>query len=274
NADLFEAEGLAPPDSWEALAQNAQALTVREGDEVIRWGIQWPSGFPYWLFQPLAIGSGQNIIAGDTEVVFDDPDVIEAVNFYISLSQEFGATPAGVQANWAQSPVDFANGSAAMIVHSTGSLAGILASADFEVGVQALPGQEEGTYASVPGGGNLYIFSGAPQEKQDAAWKFIQFLTDPERAATWSINTGYIAARESSLESTELQDYFNDVPQAAAALEALDFAQAELSTQNLGEVRNIFHDFIQRAYNGEMSAAEAMAQAQAEAEAALEPFMN
>ena len=51
-----------------------------------------------------------------------------------------------------------------------------------------------------------------------------------------------------------------------------NYAEAEFTVQNLGEVRGILHDYLQRAFNGEMSAEEAMAAAQADADAALEPF--
>jgi len=273
NADLFKENGLEPPDSWQALADAGQALTEKEGDQVNRWGIEWPSGWPYWLFQPLAIGAGQNIIGdSDVEVYFDDPKVIEAVQYYIDLSNEYGVMPEGVQAVWGQAPSDLASGQTAMIVHSTGSLTGLLDQADFEVGVMAIPGKEAGSYATVPGGGNLYIFKGAPQEQQDAAWKFVEFLTQPEYAADFSINTGYIASRQSAYDTDAMKAYTADVPQALMTRDALQNAGAEFSVQNLGEVRNIFHDYLQKAYNGEMTAEEAMAAAQVEAEAALADF--
>jgi len=273
NADLLAENGLEPPDSWQALADAAQALTDKEGDTVNRWGIEWPSGWPYWLFQPLAIGAGQNIIGdSDVEVYFDDPKVIEAVQYYIDLSQEYGAMAEGVQAIWGQAPSDLASGQTAMIVHSTGSLTGLLDQADFEVGVMAVPSKEAGSYATVPGGGNLYIFKGAPQEQQDAAWKFVEFLTQPENAADFSINTGYIASRPSAYETEAMKTYTAEVPQALSTRDALENAGAEFSIQNLGEVRNIFHDYLQKAYNGEMTAEEAMTAAQEEAEAALADF--
>jgi len=273
NADLFKENGLEPPDSWQALADAGQALTEKEGDTVNRWGIEWPSGWPYWLFQPLAIGAGQNIIGdSDVEVYFDDPKVIEAVQYYIDLSKEYGVMAEGVQAVWGQAPSDLASGQTAMIVHSTGSLTGLLDQADFEVGVMAVPGKEAGSYATVPGGGNLYIFKGAPQEQQDAAWKFVEFLTQPEIAADFSINTGYIASRQSAYDTDAMQEYTAQVPQALATRDALQNAGAEFSVQNLGEVRNIFHDYLQKAYNGEMTPEEAMAAAQEEAEAALADF--
>jgi sn-glycerol 3-phosphate transport system substrate-binding protein len=271
NADMFADAGLEPPTSWQSWAESAQALTVKEGDTT-NWGLQFPSGWPYWNFQPLAIGAGQNILEDDCTVVFDDPVVIEAVQFFIDLSAVYGAMPAGVQAVWATATTDFASGLTAMIVHSSGSLTGILEQADFEVGVMPYPGKEEGTYASVPGGGNFYILKGATQEKQDAAWKFVEFLSRPEYVADYSINTGYVAARASAYDTDAMKAYVADAPQALDTRDALQHAGTELSIQNLGQVRNIFHDYLQRAYNGEMTAAEAMAAAQSEAEAAMADY--
>ncbi len=271
NVDMFEDAGLDVPDSWQSWADAAQALTFTEGDTT-NWGMLFSSDWPYWLFQPLAIGAGQNILIDDCTVAFDAPEVIDAVQFYIDLSAEYGAMPAGVQANWASSATDFSSGMTAMVTHSSGSLTSILSQAEFEVGVMPYPGKEVGTYASVPGGGNFYIMKGAPQEKQDAAWKFIEFISGPEYVANYSINTGYIANRYSAYQTNAMLAYIEEVPQALDTRDALEFAGAELATQNLNEVRSIFHDYIQRAINGEMSAEEAMQAAQAEAEAALVDF--
>ncbi len=271
NADMFADAGLEPPNSWQSWAEAAQTLTFTEGDTT-NWGMLFSSDWPYWLFQPLAIGAGQNILIDDCTVAFDAPEVIDAVQFYIDLSAEYGAMPSGVQANWASSATDFSSGMTAMVTHSSGSLSSILSQAGFEVGVMPYPGKEEGTYASVPGGGNFYILKGSPQEKQDAAWKFIEFLTRPEYVADYSINTGYIAHRYSAYETSVMQSYVAEVPQALDTRDALEYAGAELATQNLGEVRTIFHDYIQRAINGEMGAEEAMQAAQMEAEEALADF--
>lgn len=272
NADLLAEAGLEAPTSWDELATAAQTLTEKDGDEFVRRGIQWPSDWPYWLFQPLAIGNGQNIIVDDLTVRFDDPAVVEAIQYYIDLSQTYDVMPAGVQANWGQSPSDLTSGAAAMIVHSSGSLAGILESADFEVGVMPLPGKEAGTYATVPGGGNLYIMNGVDQAQQDAAWRFIEFLSRPENMADYSINTGYVASRGDAYKTDAMAAYLEGAPQAAAMRDSLAFAGAELSLQNLGEVRGILHNYLQAAFNGEMSPADAMAAAQVEADASLEAF--
>ena len=271
NMDMFAEAGLEAPTNWENWAAAAQTLTTTDGD-VTNWGLQYPSGWPYWLFQPLAIGAGQNILTDDCSVVFNNPAVIDAIQFYIDLSAEYGAMPAGVQGVWGTAPTDFSSGATAMIIHSSGSLKGIVEQAGFEVGLMGIPGKEDGAISAVPGGGNFYIMSGAPQEQQDAAWLFVEFITSPEYVADYSINTGYIASSFSSYDTEAMLAHTAEVPQALSARDALNFGGAELATQNLGAVRGISHDYLQRAYNGEMTADEAMTAAQAEADAALVDF--
>jgi sn-glycerol 3-phosphate transport system substrate-binding protein len=274
NKDLFKQKGLSAPDSWDTLAKDAQALTERSGDKVTRWGILWSTvGLPYWLFQPLVIGAGQNIVGtSDTKVYFDTPASIDAIKFYISLSKTYNATPPGAQDTWGVSPGDLASGRAAMIMHSSGSLASILKQANFNVGVMALPGKKPGTYASVPGGGNLYIMKGAPQAQKDAAFKFIEFLTQPNNVADFSINTGYIATRQSAYETQMMKDYIAKVPQALETRDALKYAGKEMSLQDLGKVRDIYQNNLQEALNGKMTPEAAMQKAQSEADAALKEF--
>ena len=271
NMDMFAEAGLDAPTNWENWATAAQTLTTTDGDAT-NWGLQFPSGWPYWLFQPLAIGAGSNILEDDCTVTFNNPAVIEAVQFYIDLSGEYGAMPAGVQGVWGTAPTDFSSGSTAMIIHSSGSLKGIVEQAEFEVGLMGLPGKEDGSVSAVPGGGNFYIMSDAPQAQQDAAWLFVEFLTQADYIADYSINTGYIASSASSYETEAMLAHTSEVPQALSARDALQHGGAELATQNLGAVRGIFHDYIQRAFNGEMTADEAMTAAQAEADAALVDF--
>ncbi|MFI4903402.1 MAG: extracellular solute-binding protein, partial [Burkholderiales bacterium] len=66
NKELFKEAGLdpnAPPATWQQMVQYAQKLTKRDASgNVTQWGVQIPSsGFPYWLFQGLAIENGVNL---------------------------------------------------------------------------------------------------------------------------------------------------------------------------------------------------------------------
>lgn len=263
NKDLFAQNGLKPPADWDELARAAAALTADGGKT--RWGIEIPTDWPYWVFQPLAIGGGSNVFKSDTETSFDAPAVVDAVRFYNALSAAHKATPSGVQASWGSSTQNFAAGKTAMIIHSSGSLSGILKNARFQVGVMAVPGKSAGKAASVPGGGNIYLTPGHSDAEKKAAIKFAAFLLDPERVSAFSRATGYIPYRKAALDAASWQEYAATVPQAMDIAKAMDAAQAELSTQALAQVRTVFHKYLQAAFNGEMEAAAAMAQAQAEA---------
>ncbi len=272
NADLLAENNRGVPTDWETLGETAAELTRREGDTVTRWGIEWPSGWPYWLFQPLAIGAGQNIVGeSDTEVYFDDPAVIDAIEYYNALSAEYEAMPAGVQASWGNVVPNFVSGNTGMIIHSSGSLSNVLSQANFEVGVSGIPGPDGGSY-SVPGGGNIYMTAGLSDAQKQAAFDFAVFITEASRAANFSIQTGYIATRASAFGEDVMQEYISENPQAGQTRDVLATAGKELAVQNLGEVRNIFHNHLQAAINGDMEPAEAMAEAQRAADEALADF--
>lgn len=267
NVSLFEEAGLDAPSSWEELALAAQALTTDS-----REGILIPNSWPYWLFQPFAAGSGQNIVSeSDTEVIFNSSDSIEALEFWVDLYEEYDATPDGVQSNWGDAPGAFADGSAAMILHSSGSLRSILDMAEFEVGVSGIPGQEGGEF-TVTGGGNLYLVAGIDDATAQAAWEFTEWLTAPEQSVDWSMNAGYFNTRASGFELEEWQDYANDNPQIADAQGTIEFAVREFSVQSLGDVRNILHTGILGVLNGETDAASAMEEAQLQADEILSIF--
>jgi sn-glycerol 3-phosphate transport system substrate-binding protein len=60
-----------------------------------RWGIMVPStGYPYWMFQAFAIQNGVELMSEDgTETYFDDPKVVEALEFWRSLATEHNVMP-------------------------------------------------------------------------------------------------------------------------------------------------------------------------------------
>ncbi len=272
NKDLFAEVGLDPeaaPANREELVEFGQALTLPDGE---RWGLLIPSsGFPYWLFQGFAIGNGQNVV-GDRpdEVFFNAPEVVSALEDFIALADDAQIMPDGVIV-WGDAPAAFTSGQAAMIYHTTGSLTNILANADFEVGVGYLPAGDV-SFGAPTGGGNLYIFSTSTPEEQAAAWRWIQFLTTPEAQATWTIGTGYIAARESSWETEELQALVEEFPQYSVARGQLEFADKELATHQGLDVRAVFNQAIADAIAGEATPQEALDQAQVEAEAILSQY--
>src|SRR4051812_7780484 len=80
NKEMFKDAGLdpnKPPATWDEMREYAQKLTKRDASgKVTQWGVQIPSsGFPYWLFQGLAIDAGANLRnQAGTETYYDEPE--------------------------------------------------------------------------------------------------------------------------------------------------------------------------------------------------------
>ena len=139
NKDLFRAAGLdpeAPPSTWDEVISMGKALT-KDGTS----GLMIPStGYPYWMFQALAIQNGKELMSGDgLSTYFDDPTVVETLEFWKSLSAEHGIMPTGT-VEWGTLRQAFLEGQTAMMWHSTGNLTAVKNSASFDFGVAELPG--------------------------------------------------------------------------------------------------------------------------------------
>jgi sn-glycerol 3-phosphate transport system substrate-binding protein len=274
NKDLFKAAGLdpnKPPTTWAELAEFAKKLTVKDASgKVTQYGVQIPSsGFPYWLFQALAI-ENDVVMANDAgnAVKFDDPRVIEALQYWIDLTKQ-GSHPAGI-VEWGTTPKDFFEKKVAIMWTTTGNLTNVRTNAKFDFGVAMLPANKR--KGSPTGGGNFYIFKKSTAAQQEAAFKFIKWITQPERAARWSMETGYVAVSEAAYATDALRKYGRDFPPALVARDQLPFAMAEFSTHDNQRVTKALNDGLQAALTGAKTAAQAMQDAQKEADRLLRSY--
>ncbi|MFO1298801.1 MAG: ABC transporter substrate-binding protein [Burkholderiaceae bacterium] len=275
NKELFKEAGLDPdkgPASWDQMVEYAKKLTKTDASgNVTQWGVKIPSsGFPYWLFQGLTTPNGALLMnEAGTETYFDKPEVIEALQYWVDLSAKHKVMPGGV-IEWGTTPKDFFEKKAAMIWTTTGNLTNIRTNAGFPFGVAMLP--EKKRRGSPTGGGNFYIFKKTSPEEQAAALKFAKWATAPQRAAQWSIATGYVAVTPAAWETPEMKKYVQEVPQATVARDQLQFSVAELSTHDNQRVTKALNDGLQAALTGSKSPADAMKDAQREAARILRPY--
>ena len=274
NKELFKQAGLDPhkaPANWSELKDAAAKLTKKDaGGKVTQWGVQIPSsGFPYWLFQTLSTPNGA-LLANEsgTAVRFDDPKVIEALQYWVDLGKA-GIHPPGV-VEWGTTPRDFFEKKAAIIFTTTGNLTNIKSNAPFDFGVGMIPGKQR--KGSPTGGGNFYIFKKSSPAQQAAAFSFIKWVTQPERAAQWSMETGYVAVSQAAYDTPALKKYGNEFPAALVARDQLPVSVAEFSTHENQRVTKALNDGLQAALTGSKSAAQAMQDAQREADRILRAY--
>ena len=274
NKDAFKEAGLDPnkaPDNWKELAAAGRKLVKRNGSNVTQWGVEIPStGFPYWLFQGLTTANNVRLMnQAGTETYFDKPSVIEALQYWVDLSRKEQIQPTGT-IEWGTTPKDFFERKTAIIWTTTGNLTNVKANASFPFGVAMLPGNKG--RGSPTGGGNFYFFKKMSPEQRDAAFKFVKWMTTPDRAADWGIKTGYVAVRPDAWETPAMKKYVTDFPAAAVARNQLKYAVAELSTHENQRVTKALNDGLQAALNGAKTPTQAMKDAQQEATRILRPY--
>jgi len=272
NKEAFKEAGLdpnKPPVNWKEMAEFGQKLTKRDASgKVTQWGVQIPSsGFPYWLFQGLAIENGVNLMnAAGTEVYYDKPEVIDALQYWVDLVKKYKVHPEGI-VEWGTTPKDFFERKVAMMWTTTGNLTNVKANAKFDFGVAMLPASKQ--RGSPTGGGNFYIFKKSTPAQREAAVKFIKWVTTPARAAQWGIDTGYVAVRADAWDTPVMKQYVAGFPAAAVARDQLPYAKAELSTHDNQRVTKALNDGLQAALTGTKTPEAAMKDAQREAERIL-----
>jgi sn-glycerol 3-phosphate transport system substrate-binding protein len=269
NKDMFRAAGLdpeSPPTTWEEMISMGQALT--NGDT---YGLMIPStGYPYWMFQALAIQNGKEVMSNDgLTTYFDDEAVVDTLEFWLSLSQEHGIMPEGT-VEWGTLRQAFLEGQTAMMWHSTGNLTAVKNNASFDFGVAELPANVRP--GSPTGGGNFYVFEDTTPEEREAALRLIEFMTSPDQAAAWSIATGYMGVSPAAYETEALQAYTAEFPPALVARNQLENAVAEFSTFETARVREGLNNAIQAALTGTATPEAALSEAQEAAERLLRAY--
>lgn len=279
NKDLFKKAGLNPdhaPGTWDELVADAKKLTVRSSDgQTSQWGLEIPSGgaFAYWLFQALTTPNKAILMnSAGNEVYLNKPGVVEALQFWHDLAYKDKVMPTGT-IDWGTTPQDFLVGKTAIMWTTTGNLTNVRKNAKFDFGVAPMPkARADGQGGSPTGGGNFYIFKDATPEQQQAAFKFAQWMTNPDNAAQWSIDTGYVAVTKPAWETAEMKAYVQQVPQALVARDQLAVSVAEFSTHDNQRVTKLLNDNLQAALTNAKTPQQAMDDAQSGADRILRAY--
>jgi sn-glycerol 3-phosphate transport system substrate-binding protein len=275
NKDAFKDAGLdpnKPPASWDEMTKMAQKLVKKDAaGNVQRWGVMVPStGYAYWMFQAFARQNGQDLMNRDgNRTNYAHADVIGALQYWRDLGAKHKVMPEGT-IEWGTLRQAFTEGKTAMMWHTTGNLTAVKGTAKFDFGVAMLPASKQ--RGSPTGGGNFYLFKKTTPEERKAALAFVKWMTAPERAADWSMATGYVATRPDAYDTPKLKAYAAEFPPAVVARDQFKFATPELSTFQTGRVRKALDDAIQAALTGQKAPAAALKAAQQDAERLLKPY--
>lgn len=244
NKTMFEEKGIDPASiqTWEDFQSAAEKLT---DDEHV--GISMPVDI--WFYEAFVAQAGGEMVDENGEIAFNGEGGVEALNLWKEMV-EAGTmrVPGGEPLQAADmARQDFATGRAGMYFSSTADLTLMLQLADengYELETIMFPENEQ---RSVPtGGANLVMTTGLDEEKQQAAWEFIKFMTAPEQTAYASEYTGYLPSRLSAVESDTMQELYEEKPQFKVAVDQLQYGNARPMIEGYPEVVKILIEEIQR----------------------------
>jgi len=219
-------------------------------------------------FIPVVWGRGGDMISADLKkATFNGPEGVAALTFdvnnikskvaYVSKGfdwqNDFGAKKV------AMSPVTTIAGDP-FIAKAVNDL--------FEIGMAAVPTAPGKPVKSLFSGTNLAIMKGTP-EKQQAAWDFIKWLTEPKQSAYWTVQTNYLPVRKSALNEQVLKDYIAKVPRFQVALDLIPSGAPGISVAGWADARIYLQDSVTSADSLTIDPKQALDEAAAKADQAL-----
>ncbi|CAM5215150.1 Carbohydrate ABC transporter substrate-binding protein (CUT1 family) OS=Ureibacillus acetophenoni OX=614649 GN=SAMN05877842_12214 PE=4 SV=1 [Ureibacillus acetophenoni] len=244
NATMAEELGLDPagPKTWEEFKQWAKAATI-PGERV---GLSMPVSI--WYYEAyIGQAGGQMLNEEATEVTFNTPEGEAALNLWRDMIAEGSMTVPTGDGSSNVATQDFVNQRSLMYLSSTANLSNMLQLAEengFELQTYFFP---EGEISRVPtGGANMVMTAGLSEEKKQAAWEFIKWMTAKEQTIFASSYTGYLPSRKSAIESDEMKALYEKTPQFKVAVDQLEYAVGRPMAQAYPEIQKILAEEITR----------------------------
>jgi len=240
-----------PPQDLEEVRQYSEKILKRDGSgNVVRSGLaidiaRWPERIlaehgDLWVDKE----NGREGRA--TKVLFDNDTGRWFFQWWHDMVDSGLAFNVGRNPTLVEGLLAIASGRAAMTFANTGALRSVIDALEagvqgVEIGISRLPGVPGGTGGTCMTSYGLWIVNVRPKEEQEAAWKFIKWLMEPEQQAEWFAGSGYLPVSRSSVDLPAAQDAVARYPLFQVALDLYLNAPATPATlmAALGPVKKV-----------------------------------
>lgn len=226
NVDMLKEAGYTePPKTMDELTEYVKALTVKEGDEVKRYGLNMQVK-RYQLMQ-FCVSQNENSFFGDKEggrtdimekITAGEDGTMQAFLEKLQALLEIGGYKY-VEDNINE---EFAQGLSAMVIMSSsrlGTMDGLMKDKYMTAFLPKV--NEEDTNGAAVGGSCLNIFDRGDEERLEAAWDVVQYCVSPESQYTFSTASGYIPVNVECEDMEEMKKYYEENPQYKVALDQM-----------------------------------------------------
>jgi sn-glycerol 3-phosphate transport system substrate-binding protein len=271
NKDAFRKAGLSPdtpPKTWSEVRAAAQKIRQTNAAPC---GVTtaWPTWIQFENFSayhdvPYA-SQGNGFEGLKAELMVNSPLHVRHVQLLVDMlkdgSFKYGGRDAAGDAL-------FPSGECAMITASSGLRARVIREAKFAWGVGYLPYYDDVKGApknSIIGGASLWVMT-SPRRTTDeyrAIAEFFRFISSPDMAAKWHEETGYVPITFTGWQVSQASGYYQQNPGADLPIRQLTRSIPTRNSKgvrlgNLPEIRVIIEEEIEKAFQGQQTAKQAL----------------
>ena len=279
-----------PPQDLEELRQYSENLLKRDGSgNVVRSGLAldiavWPERV-LAEHGDLLVDQSNGHDGHATKVLFDSDTGRWFFQWWHDMMDSGLAFNVGRNPTHAEGFLAMASGRAAMTFSYSGALrsvidaleAGAAGAQNVEIGVSRLPGVPGGTGQTGFTSFGLWILNVRPKEEQEAAWRFIKWLMEPEQQAEWFAGSGYLPVSRSAVDLPAAQDVLARYPLFQVAFDLYLNAPANPATEGtilgpLQKVREAIFRGVEEMLSGMKDPDQALTDAAANANQAIAEY--
>lgn len=267
NIKAFEKAGINPEEieTWQDLAEAAEKIT---NDDMVGWEPMWGKD----NLVDAVLSNGGSIFDEDmTEVTINTDEWVEVWESFRQWIHEDKTMKihSGGQGweYWYATIDDVLQDKAGGYTGSSGDQADL----DFSiVAAMEQPGFNDHESAPSAEAKELVVIGSSSEEEKQGAYEFMKFFTTPENQAKWSMETGYVAVRQSTQDVPEFKEYTEQNPQALVPLQQASHGSILPIDPTGGKVFDALATAADKVEIEGISAKEALDAAQKEAQAALD----
>jgi sn-glycerol 3-phosphate transport system substrate-binding protein len=220
NKTMLDEKGLAIPKTWDDLRKVANALVIKEGNEIKRYGYS----MPYDTWYPIAMISqakGKFFNDAGTSIGFTNGEGVKAFKFLKEMQASGGLYYPPQQDSGNIVNQMFTSGKIGMMFQSTGVIGSLTSNVKFDYVTAFLPMDQ--VYANPTGGANVSLMAGS--KNKDAAFEFIKWMMqDPKGGQQFVLDTGYLPFTKKMVESQQMKDLWAKEPNRKVAYDQLQYA--------------------------------------------------
>ena len=275
NKDAFRRAGLNPdefPQTWQGLAEAARRMKAAgvECPMTMAWPT-WTQIEQFSAIHNIPLATQGNGFGGlNAELRINNPLMVRHLQNLVDWQRE-GLFRYGGRDG--QGDALFPNGTCAIIFGSSGLRARIQREAQFPWGVAMLPyyeGTQGAPINSIIGGASFWAMNRGPNAQRSAAEnqgiaQFFAWLARPEVVRKWHVETGFLPVRQSVFRALEGEGFYRQNPGADIPITQLLRGGGQMTENSMGirlggfvEIRTIIQEEMERAFQGQQNAEQAL----------------